>query len=102
MDEVRVGDVLSLRRRSVRVNAYDEYREIGIRSFGQGIFHKEPVYGADLGNKRVFRVEPDDLVLSNVFAWEGAVAVASQAEVGMIGSHRFMTFVPIDGRIETR
>jgi type I restriction enzyme, S subunit len=102
MDQVRVGDVLSLQRRAVRVNAYGEYREIGVRSFGQGIFHKDPVFGSDLGNKRVFRIEPDDLVLSNVFAWEGAVAVASQAEVGMIGSHRFMTFVPIAEKIETR
>lgn len=102
MDQVRVGDVLSLQRRVVRVNPYDEYREVGIRSFGQGIFHKEPVFGSDLGNKRVFRIEPGDLVLSNVFAWEGAIAVASQAEAGMIGSHRFMTFVAIDEGVETR
>src|SRR5262249_47927633 len=49
-----------------------------------------------LGNKRVFRIEPGDLVISNVFAWEGAIAVATTAEAGRIGSHRFMTFVPRD------
>jgi type I restriction enzyme S subunit len=78
-----------------------EYQEIGVRSFGRGIFHKEPVAGTDLGNKRVFQIEPGDLVISNVFAWEGAIAVASGAEAGRIGSHRFMTFVAIDDRIET-
>jgi len=97
---VRVGDVLSLQRRAVAVELSTEYQEIGIRSFGRGIFHKDPISGADLGSKRVFRIEPGDLVISNVFAWEGAIAVASDAEAGTIGSHRFMTFVPADDRID--
>lgn len=101
VERVRVGDVLSLQRRGVSVEPEGEYEEIGVRSFGRGIFHKEPVPGADLGTKRVFWIEPSDLVISNVFAWEGAIAVASQAETGRIGSHRFMTFVPTDGRIDT-
>lgn len=100
IERVRVGDLFTLSRRAVAVDAEDEYREIGIRSFGKGIFHKEPVSGVDLGNKRVFRIEPGDLVISNVFAWEGAIAVASEEEAGMVGSHRFMTFVPTDGRID--
>lgn len=97
---VRVGDLLQLMRRAVDVDPADEYREIGVRSFGKGIFHKEPVSGVDLGAKRVFRIEPGDLVISNVFAWEGAISVASEDEAGMIGSHRFMTFVPRDDRID--
>lgn len=48
----------------------------------------------------MFRIEPGDLVISNVFAWEGAIALATQAEAGMIGSHRFMTYVPKDERID--
>jgi hypothetical protein len=47
----------------------------------------------------VFRIEPGDLVISNVFAWEGAVALASERERGKIGSHRFMTFVASDPRL---
>lgn len=97
---VHVGDVLALKRRPVDVMPDEEYKEIGIRSFGRGIFHKEPLTGASLGGKRVFRIEPGDLVISNVFAWEGAIAIASQADAGRIGSHRFMTFVPIDPLID--
>ncbi len=96
IERIRVGDVLALQRRPVTVDPGTEYTEIGVRSFGRGIFHKEPLSGAALGAKRVFWIEPGDLVLSNVFAWEGAVAIASDEERGMIGSHRFMTFVPID------
>jgi len=101
VERVRVGDVLSLERRPISVEVSAEYHEIGVRSFGRGIFHKEPVDGASLGDKRVFAIEPGDLVISNVFAWEGAIALASPAEAGKIGSHRFMTFVARDGRIDT-
>lgn len=79
-------------QRPVRVRSNDHYREIGIRSWGRGIFHKEEVPGEVLGNKRVFRVEPEDLTLNIVFAWEGAVAVVGPEEAGMIASHRFPTF----------
>jgi hypothetical protein len=101
-DRVRVGDVLRLERRRVDVQPEAEYVEIGVRSFGRGIFHKEPVSGTALGKKRVFRVEAGDLVISNVFAWEGAIAIASGEQTGKIGSHRFMTFVPADDRIDVQ
>ena len=48
--------------------------------------------GALLEDKSVFAIEPDDFVLNIVFAWEGAVAVATTRELGMVGSHRFPTF----------
>jgi type I restriction enzyme S subunit len=102
MQRERVGALLRLQRRPVRIDPFDDYVEVGVRSFGRGIFHKEPVEGASLGSKRVFRIEPDDLVISNVFAWEGAIAVASNEDAGTIGSHRFMTFVPTDDRIDIR
>ncbi len=86
------GRVLELQRRSVEVLTDQEYHEIGVRSFGKGLFQKEPTSGASLGDKRVFCVRTGDLVISNVFAWEGAVAVAGPEHDGMIGSHRFMTW----------
>jgi type I restriction enzyme, S subunit len=102
MRRVRVGEVLELQRRPVAVIPDAAYREIGVRSFGRGIFHKEPLSGIELGNKRVFEVRPGDLVFSNVFAWEGAVALASEQEAGMIGSHRFMTYTPRDDSVNQR
>ncbi len=88
-----IGEIARLERRAVDVDVSHEYREIGIRSFGRGVFQKEPVSGATLGAKRVFRIEPGDLLLNNVFAWEGAIAVAEKDHEGLIGSHRFMTYV---------
>ncbi len=99
MRRVRVGDIIELHRRQVDVDPAATYEEIGVRSFGHGIFHKEPIRGIDLGNKRVFEIHPGDLVLSNVFAWEGAVALAGKSERGRIGSHRFMTYRPRDKEV---
>ena len=70
------------------------YREIGIRSHGKGIFHKEETTATEIGNKRVFWVEPDRFVVNIVFAWERAVAKTTEKENGMIASHRFPMYKP--------
>jgi restriction endonuclease S subunit len=87
---------MELKRRAVRIEPRIHYREIGLRSFGKGIFHKPSVTGESLGTKKIFSIEPGDLLFSSVFAWEGAVARADEAEKGRVGSHRFMTYVVDD------
>jgi type I restriction enzyme, S subunit len=99
---VPLGDVLRHVPRPVAVTTEQAYREIGIRSHGRGIFHKPTTTGADIGDKRVFSLEPGDFVLNIVFAWEGAVAVVGDAEAGMIASHRFPTFRPDSDRLDVR
>lgn len=84
-------------RRPVEIRPMVDYLELGIRSFGKGTFHKPSVNGSVVGNKRLFRIEPGDLVFSNVFAWEGAVAIARPEDAGRVGSHRFISCVPLDG-----
>lgn len=79
---------------SVKPEAKTQYQEIGIRSHGKGIFHKKPVLGEELGDKRVFKVVPDCLVVNIVFAWEQAIARTTAAEQGMIASHRFPMYRP--------
>lgn len=87
----RFGNVAKLVRRRVETRLEASYSETGIRSFGKGTFHKPALTGRQLGNKRVFRISPGDLVFMNVFAWEGAIAVAKPEDEGRVGSHRFMT-----------
>lgn len=90
--------VAHLERRSVAVRSEVEYQELGVRSFGKGTFQKTIVTGAQLGAKRVYWMRTGDLVFNNVFAWEGAVAVVRPEDDGLIGSHRFITYVPIKGQ----
>lgn len=84
----------------VAVEKDESYRQIGIRSHGKGIFHKEQVAGQELGDKRVFWVHPKALVLNIVFAWEHAVALTSEREKGLIASHRFPMYVPKNNRVD--
>jgi type I restriction enzyme S subunit len=94
-----LGEVTEKTASPIEVQPRGLYREIGIRSHGKGVFHKEPVKGETLGAKRVFRVVPERLVFNIVFAWEGAVAVTSKHEEGMIASHRFPMFGPNEKRL---
>ena len=94
-----MGDVAPIVRRDVTVDHQSSYAELGIRSFGKGTFHKPTLSGLELGDKRVYRIEPGDLLFSNVFAWEGAIAVAQPEDAGRVGSHRFISCVPHDGLI---
>ncbi|GHV52077.1 hypothetical protein FACS1894206_00190 [Deltaproteobacteria bacterium] len=87
-------EVAPLVRRTTEIKTSNLYAELGIRSFGKGTFHKPALSGFDLGTKRIFRIEKDDLLFSNVFAWEGAIAVAKFEDDGRFGSHRFMSCVP--------
>jgi type I restriction enzyme, S subunit len=96
----RVSSILRKVSRSVAVEPDGIYSQIGIRSHGKGIFHKHPVSGEELGEKRVFWVEQGALVLNIVFAWEQAVATTSPAEQGMIASHRFPMYVPKEGKCD--
>jgi len=89
-----MAEVAPLVRRPVPVDAAGQYPELGVRSFGKGTFHKSLISGAALGTKRIFRIEPGDLLFNIVFAWEGAVAQALPADEGRVGSHRFLTCVP--------
>lgn len=92
-----MADVCPLARRPVIVEPDVDYAELGVRSFGKGTFHKPELNGLDVGSKKLYYIEPDDLVLSNVFAWEGAIAVAKPEDKGRVGSHRFITCVPKEG-----
>jgi type I restriction enzyme S subunit len=93
----KMRDVAPLVRRRVQPKGNEGYPELGIRSFGKGTFHKPVLESIDVGSKKLYRIAPGDLLFNNVFAWEGAIAVAQPEDVGRVGSHRFITCVPKPG-----
>lgn len=93
-------DCLQRIERPVEVEPNELYTQIGIRSHGKGLFYKEPVTGETLGNKSVFWIEPDCFIVNIVFAWEQAIGKTTQSEVGMIGSHRFPMYRPVNDRVD--
>ena len=97
---VRIEDCLERVGTPVTVEPMTHYTQIGIRSHGKGLFYKEPITGEEIGNKAVFWIEPDCFILNIVFAWEQAIGRTTKNERGMIGSHRFPMYRPIDGKVD--
>ncbi len=71
-----VVEIAPLARRAQPAALEDRYPELGTRSCGKSMFHKPPLSGAEGSAKRLYHIEPDDLLFSDVFAWEGAIAIA--------------------------
>lgn len=94
----KVEDILERFISPVLVTKTQKYREIGIRSHGRGLFHKDDILGSELGSKRVFWIKKDALILNIVFAWEQAVALTSAEDEGFIASHRFPMYYPKENK----
>lgn len=100
-DVDRLGNIAPLIRRPVEIRPDATYPELGLRSYGNGTFHKPALFGSEVGNKRLFEIKAGDLLFSNVFAWEGAVAVAKPEDDGRYGSHRYITCTVDKSRADT-
>ena len=86
---VRLSSVVSEVYRPVHLNNAIEYTALGIYNRGRGLFHKPLTLGCDMGDSSFFYINCGDLILSGQFAWEGAVAMATNAEDGCVVSHRY-------------
>lgn len=86
---IRFGHAAKMVFRSVNRIDNESYIAIGLYNRGRGIFHKEETLGQDLGDSTFSWVKPNDLIFSGQFAWEGAVALATEREDQKIASHRY-------------
>ena len=87
-------NVAPIHRRQVEVNPEETYYEIGVRSFGRGLFENPSFKGADLTWQKPFWMREGDLLFSNIKAWEGAVGLIPAKYDGWVGSHRYITCLP--------
>ena len=85
----RLEVVADLVQRPIKRASDETYTPIGLYNRGRGMFQKEPRCGNDLGDSNFFYIEEGDLVISGQFAWEGAIALATDVEHGCVASHRY-------------
>ncbi|CAA7614662.1 Restriciton endonuclease subunit S [Magnetospirillum sp. LM-5] len=90
---VALNDVAPIRRRPVETAPGNNYPLLAVRSFGRGTFCKPPLEGDEITWQSLFQVRAGDLLLSNIKAWEGAVAVVANDDDGRYCSHRYITCV---------
>lgn len=89
---VPLSDVLELHLDEVPIDRTLEYRTAGVRSYGRGLFARPVVSGATSSYSKLLRLHTDDVVLSRLFAWEGAVALVPLQFEGWFVSPEFPTF----------
>lgn len=95
----RMRDVAPALRRSVTLDPATRYREVGARSFGKGLFSKPDFDAAQATWEKPVWIEAGDVVLSNIKAWEGAIALAGEQHHRCIASHRYITCVADNSRL---
>lgn len=96
----RLGEILRLEEITIPVSPARSYPQVGMRSFGGGLFAKVPVSGADTTYRIYNELYEGALVLSQVKGWEGAVAVCPSELAGWFVSPEYRTFrcVPTEAR----
>jgi len=69
-----------------------KYPQAGVKGFGQGLFVKEVLEASQTSYKKLNRLYEGAVVLSQVKAWEGAIAVCGADLAGRYVSPEYRTF----------
>ena len=86
---VRFENAVRRVHRPVVLSDHDVLIRLGLYNRGRGVFKKPAANEEGLGDSDFFFVKAGDLILSGQFAWEGAVALATEDEEGCVVSHRY-------------
>lgn len=89
---LKLREVLSLALDQIDVDPNVEYPNVGVLSFGRGLFEKEPINGALTSAKKLFRIRAEQFLYSKLFAFEGAYASVPEQFDGYLVSSEFPTF----------
>ncbi len=87
-----LSDLITLDLDKEAVNPTKEYEMVGVYSFGRGLFDREPVHGGSTSYRTFYRLHADHVVMSQLFGWEGALALSNDNFHGKYVSTQFPTF----------
>jgi type I restriction enzyme S subunit len=91
--KVQLGEVLRLDLDRVPIEAATSYPMVGVLSFGRGLFNREPVEHGKTSYRIFYRLKAEHVVMSQLFGWEGALALSSEQFAGKFLSPQFPTFL---------
>ncbi len=89
---VCLDQLLQLDEKQKEVTIADSYPQVGIRSFGLGLFKKPAVLGAHTTYRSFNVLRAGQFVMSQVKGWEGALGVADDDYDGWYTSPEYRTF----------
>lgn len=90
--EVSLRDVIRQVQDRHRVATDGVYPNLGILSFGRGLFEKPPIEGARTSARELNRVAAGQFIYSRLFAFEGAYGMVGEKFDGCFVSNEYPTF----------
>lgn len=97
---VPLREVLHLDLDRVLIDAATSYRMVGVLSFGRGLFEREAIEQGKTSYRFFYRLNRDHVVMSQLFGWEGALALSSEKFAGKFLSPQFPTFLCNPNRLD--
>lgn len=96
----KIGQIFHLDEDAVPIEPTGSYPQVGVKSFGGGLFSKGAVEGTGTTYRSFNRLYEGAMLLSQVKGWEGAVAVCPPELAGWFVSPEYRTFrcVPTESR----
>lgn len=88
----KLSDILYNEQRAIP-KPQNPYWRLGLRSHAKGTFHELVENPEEVDMDELYVVKKNDLIVNITFAWEHAIALASDDDDGLLVSHRFPTYV---------
>jgi type I restriction enzyme S subunit len=90
--EAAIGEVVREVSDAHTVQPEASYPNLGIYSFGRGLFHKPPIQGMTTSATKLYRVHAGQFIYSRLFAFEGSYGWVSDGFDGYFVSGEYPTF----------
>lgn len=97
-----LGSVMTLARQRVTVEPDGSYPNVGIYSFGRGLFAKAEIDGSTTSAKVLNRIRGGQFIYSRLFAFEGAYTYVPSEFDGYHVSNEFPAFDTDEDRLDAR
>lgn len=98
-ERVRIGKIVKQVTERIKTEPENEYKMAGVRWYGEGVFHRETVYGAAMSASQVTPLVAGALIYNRLFAWKASFAVVPPQLADCHVSSEFPQFIPDTARI---
>lgn len=99
---VPLREILSLDLQKESIDSSKKYEMVGVLSYGRGLFRRPPVENGNTSYSHMLRLKAEHVVMSQLFGWEGALALSSEEYEGAYLSPNFPTFLADKSRLDRR
>lgn len=96
---VPLGEVLTKSKEQVEIDPHEQYKQVTIKLWGQGVVLRDEVAGTQISSTRRFVVRPQQFILSRIDARNGAFGLVSDYLDGAVVSNDFPSFTPDASRL---